>query len=184
MTTYYCRDTTHDVQLPSEWCPFCEIESLRARLAEAERDAAYLKWRINAIIPLFQEARDALCAIPLASAKLRGLDLTLGDRMDKAGTATRADFDVAMSTASQPHDNNTNVSVQANLASTLTSHPSLSPTHCCVDCGALWRQCDDFSMNLRSASCCDACNNAPVGPQIRPLYVAPTAADREDGSHG
>ena len=73
-----------------------------ARLAEAERDAAYLKWRLNTIIPLFQEARDALCAIPLAIAKLRGLDLTLGDRMDKAGTATRADFDAAMSAASQP----------------------------------------------------------------------------------
>lgn len=83
-----------------------------------------------------------------------------------------------MGAASQPHDNSGNVSVQANLASTLTSHPSLSPTHYCVDCGALWRQCDDFSMNLRSPSCCDACNNAPVGPQIRPLYVAPTTADQ------
>lgn len=62
------------------------------------------------------------------------------------------------------HDNNTDVIVQ-------TVHPSLSPTHYCVDCGALWRQCDDFSMNLRSASCCDACNNAPVGPQIRPIYL-------------
>lgn len=81
--------------------------------------------------------------------------------------------------ADQPHDNSGNVIVQANLASTLTSHPFLSPTHACVDCGALWRQCDDFSMNLRSPSCCDACNNAPVGPQIRPLYVAPTTADQE-----
>lgn len=77
------------------------------------------------------------------------------------------------------HDNIASVIVQANLASTLTSHPSLSPTHCCVDCGALWRQCDDFSMNLRSASCCDACDNAPVGPQIRPIYVAPSSADVE-----
>ena len=76
-------------------------------------------------------------------------------------------------------DNIANVIVQANLAPTLTSHPSLSPTHCCVDCGALWRQCDDFSMNLRSASCCDACDNAPVGPQIRPIYVAPSSADVE-----
>lgn len=76
-------------------------------------------------------------------------------------------------------DNIANVIVQANLAPTLTSHPSLSPTHCCVDCGALWRQCDDFSMNLRSASCCDACDNAPVEPQIRPIYVAPSSADVE-----
>lgn len=85
----------------------------------------------------------------------------------------------ATDSADEAHDNIANVIVQANLASTLTSHPSLSPTHCCVDCGALWRQCDDFSMNLRSASCCDACNNAPVGPQIRPLYVAPSSADAE-----
>lgn len=73
-----------------------EIERLRESQREAERDAAYLKWRLTAIIPLFQEARDALCAIPLANAKLRGLDLSLGDRMDAAGTATRADFDALM----------------------------------------------------------------------------------------
>jgi len=85
----------------------------------------------------------------------------------------------AADSADVMHDNNTNVIVQANLASTLTSHPSLSPTHYCVDCGALWRQCDDFSMNLRSPSCCDNCNNAPVGPQIRPIYVAPSSADVE-----
>lgn len=60
------------------------------------KDAEYYKWRLTAIIPLFQEARDALTAIPFASAKLRGLDLTLADRMDAAGTATRADFDAAM----------------------------------------------------------------------------------------
>jgi len=81
--------------------------------------------------------------------------------------------------ADQSHDNSANVIVQANLASTLTSHPSLSPTHCCVDCGALWRQCDDFSMNLRSASCCDACNNAPCGHQLRPLAIA----DQPEAAH-
>jgi hypothetical protein len=73
-----------------------EIARLTAENAALRKDAEYYKWRLTDIIPLFQEARDALTAIPLASAKLRGLDLTLADRMDRAGTATRADFDAAM----------------------------------------------------------------------------------------
>lgn len=61
----------------------------------AREDAAYYKWRLAEILPLFQEARDALPAIPLISAHLRGLRLCLGERMDAAGTRTRADFDRA-----------------------------------------------------------------------------------------
>jgi len=71
------------------------IDRLRARVAALEAENAYLTWKLRSIIPLFEEARDALCAIPLANAKLRNIDLTLGDRMDRAGTATRADFDAA-----------------------------------------------------------------------------------------
>ncbi len=52
-----------------------------------------------------------------------------------------------------------------------THHPMLSPTHYCKDCGALWRQHDDFSMTLRSEDCCDACNNTPVGGQLLVLAV-------------
>lgn len=64
------------------------------------------------------------------------------------------------------------VIVQDKLASTLNPHPMLSPTHRCTSCGALWRQCDDFSMNLRSPTCCDACNNAPCAAGLIPLVVA------------
>lgn len=53
----------------------------------AERDA--LKARLQAMMPLFQEARDALTAIPLSSAKLHGLDLSLADRMDDVGIPAR-----------------------------------------------------------------------------------------------
>lgn len=35
------------------------------------------------------------------------------------------------------------------MTSSDNAHLSLSATHCCKDCGALWRQCDDFSFNLR-----------------------------------
>jgi hypothetical protein len=60
----------------------------------AERaDTEYLRWRINELIPLFDEARDALTAISVAAAKLHRVDLSLGDRMDRAGTRTRAEFD-------------------------------------------------------------------------------------------
>ena len=69
--------------------------ALRAERDAAVADAGCLRWRLQAIIPLFEEARDALPAITLASAKLHRVDLSLGARMDKAGTATRADFDAA-----------------------------------------------------------------------------------------
>lgn len=41
--------------------------------------------RLKAIMPLFQEARDAICHIPLRIARLVGLDLSLADRMDEVG---------------------------------------------------------------------------------------------------
>ena len=77
-------------------CAFTLLEharSLERALARAEGDAAYCKWRLNEIIPLFEEARDALTSISLASAKLHNLRLDLGDRMDRAGTRTREEFD-------------------------------------------------------------------------------------------
>ena len=77
------------------------LTRVRASLAAGERpsdddvravcaDADYLRWRLDEILPLFEEARDALPAINMASARLHGVDLTLGDRMDSAGTRTRA----------------------------------------------------------------------------------------------
>ena len=45
----------------------------------------------------------------------------------------------------------------------------MHPTHYCIKCGALWRQCDDGSWNLRSEKAGPCCDNAPMGKQIRPL---------------
>lgn len=59
-----------------------ELDALRARVAELEE-------RLDAMIPLFEEARDALPAITLESAKLRGIRLDLADRMDDVGDPER-----------------------------------------------------------------------------------------------
>lgn len=52
----------------------------------------YLLAKLAMVIPLFQEARDALPAITVASAKLHGVRLDLGDRMDIAGTYSLDDW--------------------------------------------------------------------------------------------
>jgi len=60
------------------------------RLCEEAADRiAELEARLDAMMPLFEEARDALPAIPLASAKLRGIRLDLADRMDDVGDPDR-----------------------------------------------------------------------------------------------
>lgn len=45
--------------------------------------------RLEAMLPLFQEARDALSAIKKRTAVLRGIRLDLADRMDDVGIAER-----------------------------------------------------------------------------------------------
>ena len=59
-------------------------------------DAEYLRWRLTEIMPLFEEARDALPAITESARSLRGIRADLAARMDAAGTRTRAEFDAAM----------------------------------------------------------------------------------------
>jgi hypothetical protein len=69
-----------------------ELAARTAELKEARRDAdrsAGAVRRLTAMLPLFQEARDALPAITLASAQLRGIRLDLADRMDDVGVAER-----------------------------------------------------------------------------------------------
>jgi len=56
-------------------------ESKQSLRAENER----LENRLSEIMPLFEEARDALPALSLTSAKLHRVDLTLADRMDAVG---------------------------------------------------------------------------------------------------
>jgi len=92
------------VQSGVPWTPFYKEQitrvfaqataliAARAENAELRKDASYYEWRLKEVVPLFEEARDALPAIMLSSAKLHSVRLDLGDRMDKAGTRTRVDF--------------------------------------------------------------------------------------------
>ena len=66
----------------------CARNNFRRLIADVEQLTESHE-RLHAMIPLFQEARDALSAIPLTAAKLRGLDLTLADRMDDVGIPER-----------------------------------------------------------------------------------------------
>lgn len=65
---------------------------LERDLAEALADAQRLRAcerRLTAMIPLFEEALDALTAIPLESAKLRGVRLDLADRIAELDAVAR-----------------------------------------------------------------------------------------------
>ena len=73
-------------------------DQMREAIA-AERERDYLRWRMREIIPLFEEARDALCAISLVAATAYRVDLSLGSRMDAAGTRTREEFDAMLTAA-------------------------------------------------------------------------------------
>lgn len=42
--------------------------------------------RLRRIIPVFEEARDALCALTVTQCRLHNIKLDLADRMDKLGT--------------------------------------------------------------------------------------------------
>ena len=83
-------------------CPYVTGgETKHCSLAEQDaRDAAYYKHRLKTILPLFEEARDALPAITETSRKLRGIAADLADRMDEAGTYSREKWDAAMKESS------------------------------------------------------------------------------------
>jgi hypothetical protein len=66
-----------------------------------KKDAERMEYKLKLVMPLFEEARDALCAIPLASAKLHSVRLDLADRMDFAGTITKAEIDEAIDKAKE-----------------------------------------------------------------------------------
>ena len=53
----------------------------------------YLLAKLEMVMPLFEEARDALPAITEHHRKLRGISKTLADRMDVAGAFTFEDFE-------------------------------------------------------------------------------------------
>ena len=52
----------------------------------------YMLAKLQMVMPLFQEARDALPAISEVSRRARGISPTLGDRMDAAGTFSLDDW--------------------------------------------------------------------------------------------
>ena len=51
------------------------------------RTLEFYKWKLNKVMPLFQEARDALCALTVTQVRLHNISPSLADRMDSAGTA-------------------------------------------------------------------------------------------------
>ncbi|MBP7610126.1 MAG: hypothetical protein KA760_11550 [Steroidobacteraceae bacterium] len=59
---------------------------------EAQLPHAYLLAKLAMIMPLFQEARDALTAITEAQRRASGISATLADRMDAAGTYSIDDW--------------------------------------------------------------------------------------------
>lgn len=62
-------------------------------LLAALKDVEYLRWRIAEIMPLFQDARDAITVISETQRRMHGISFTLADDMDRAGTRTREEFD-------------------------------------------------------------------------------------------
>ncbi len=53
---------------------------------------AYLLAKLAMVVPLLQEARDALTVITETQRKMRGISPTLADRMDIAGTFSMEDW--------------------------------------------------------------------------------------------
>ena len=62
-----------------------ELAALQSRVGELERHER----RLKAMMPLFEEARDALPAISETSRRLRNISSTLADRMDEVGDPVR-----------------------------------------------------------------------------------------------
>lgn len=89
-------------------------------------------------------------------ARLRRLGTVLDASGGAYATYDTETCELAIAALSAPHANNAPVSV----------HPMLEPTHICKDCGVPWRQCDDFTFNLRGAKACPACDNTPVGGHL------------------
>lgn len=92
----------------------CDPTTIAALLAAADRakeleaDARqgdvvlpplYMLAKLSMVMPLFQEARDALTAINESQRKLHGIRADLADRMDEAGTYSLDDWLAAIDRA-------------------------------------------------------------------------------------
>lgn len=74
-----------------------EVASLKAAPAPAQAvpptmPPAYMLAKLQMVMPLFQESRDALTAITEQQRKLHGISPTLAERMDEAGTFSLDDW--------------------------------------------------------------------------------------------
>ncbi len=78
------KDRVQQVQITEDIAN--KIEEMDLELAELR----YYHWRMLQILPLLQEARDALPAITEASRRLHGISPTLADRLDQAGNGDKA----------------------------------------------------------------------------------------------
>lgn len=64
----------------------------KAETADVGDPPSYMLAKLRMVMPLFQEARDALTAITETQRKLHGISPTLADRMDDAGTFSLDDW--------------------------------------------------------------------------------------------
>ena len=83
---------------------YAAIDAIAAQAVPAQPVALppeYMLAKLAMVMPLFQEARDALCAITEVQRKMHGISLTLADRMDYAGTYSLDDWH-ASPQAAQP----------------------------------------------------------------------------------
>lgn len=82
---------------PADWKGY-ECRALYSKPASPLTEAyphAYLLVKLSKVMPLFQEARDALTAITEVQRKARGISASLADRMDEAGTYSIDDWERA-----------------------------------------------------------------------------------------
>lgn len=70
-----------------------QIKQLEIQNATLARTNKYLAHKLSLVVPVFQECRDALCALSLAQITLRNISPSLATRADAAGTYSRKDFE-------------------------------------------------------------------------------------------
>ena len=90
---HHLRNTANRKHTDPDWHAIEQVgDDADARIAELEQENARLREndaRLKAMMPLFEEARDALPAITVVSMRLRGISASLADRMDEIGIANQ-----------------------------------------------------------------------------------------------
>ncbi len=80
-----------------------ELTTQASESAEA-LPPAYMLAKLQMVMPVMQEARDALTALSVAQCKLHGIALDLADRMDRAGTFSLDDWAEALAAQHKGQD--------------------------------------------------------------------------------